>query len=301
MGSAAEFVDSHAHLDFPELAREEAALLARAWAAGLRHIVTIGLLRRAPPGAPPERDGAAAAIALAEREPRVWATVGIHPHDADLGLPWEGAADAPVTGAYRARWEARLEESLAHLDALSRHPRVVAVGEVGLDFHYDRSPRELQRVVLRRFVRLARERALPLVIHARAAEAEVAAILLEEGAADVGGVIHCYSGDEGLGEAALALGFSFGLTGILTFPRAAALRAQVARLPLERLLIETDCPYLAPLPHRGKRNEPAFVVEVARRLADLLGADLAEVAAATTANARRLFGIEHESDPGEAR
>ncbi len=284
MSQPMELFDSHAHLDFPKLAADRPAVLDRAWRAGVRQIVTIG----AGHGV----EGNFAAVALAAGEERIWASVGVHPHDAHLGVDCSGDPTAPVAAAVRSEWEAAAERALARLASLALHPRVVAIGEVGLDFHYDRSPRELQRELLRRFIDLAIGLRLPLILHAREAEAEVAAILRERGAERVGGVVHCFSGDETLERIGLELGFCFGMTGILTFPGARDLHAAARRLPLDRLLVETDSPYLAPVPHRGKRNEPAYVAEVARRLATLRDRPDAEVARQTSANARRLFGLD---------
>jgi TatD DNase family protein len=280
---ALQLIDSHAHLDFESFRSDLPAVLERAWRAGLDHVVTIG--------AGQGSEGAHAAIALAASEPRLSATAGVHPHDAGLGLEFGPDARAPITGPLRAAWEERAAVCLARFRAHARHPVVVAIGEVGLDYHYDHAPRELQRELFRRFVRLAREVELPLVIHVREAEAEAVAILQEEGAAEVGGVIHCFGGQPELGRAGLALGFYFGLTGILTFPAATTLCAAAAELPLERLVVETDSPYLAPVPHRGRRCEPAHVVETARALARLRGLSLERVAAATRENTRRLFGL----------
>ncbi len=293
MSDQLKLFDSHAHLDSHDLTRDIDGVLDRAWAAGLRHIVAIG--------AGNGTEGAFDAVALAAREPRIWATVGVHPHDADLGVDWESDPAGPVDPVVRRRWDVACEEALCRLGSLALHPRVVAVGEVGLDFHYDHSPRELQRELFRRFVRLAVELELPLVIHAREAEDEVASILAEEGASRVGGVIHCFSGHQGLARAGLDLGFSFGLTGVLTFKAASDLRRAAADMPLHRLLTETDSPYLAPVPYRGKRNEPAHVAEVARCLAQLKGIPVQEAARVTTENARRLFGIERRERAGRGR
>ena len=277
-------VDSHAHLDFHKFESDLDQVLERAWQAGLRQIVTIGAGRGV--------EGAHDAVALAASHPRLWATVGVHPHDADLGIEWQGDPTAEPEHQVRAAWEQACELALVRLQALALHPRVVAIGEVGLDFHYDHSPRVFQRELLSRFVRLAVELDLPLVIHAREAEDQVAQILVDEGAGRVGGVIHCFTGHEGLAKAGLDLGFSFGLTGVLTFPSAKQLQRVVGDLPLDRLLVETDCPYLAPVPYRGKRNEPAYVVEVVRKLAEIKGLDFDEAARATSDNARRLFRIQ---------
>jgi TatD DNase family protein len=194
-------------------------------------------------------------------------TAGIHPHEAKL-------AD-----------EAAYDE----LRGWAREGRILAIGECGLDFHYDYSPRPVQREVFRRQVRLAREVGKPLVIHTREADAETATLLEEEGAAEVGGAIHCFTGGEELARRALALGFSISFSGIVAFPRAETIQRVAAGVPRDRLLVETDAPFLAPPPHRGKRNEPAFVVEVARKVAELRGGTLEDVGAAAAANFQRLF------------
>ena len=174
-------------------------------------------------------------------------------------------------------------------EALRRDPAACAIGEIGLDYHYDLSPREVQREVFRAQIRLARDLSLPVVVHTREADADTIAILQDEGEGKVRGVFHCFAGDLDLASAALDLGFALSFAGIVTFPNATELRRVAAAVPTDRLLIETDCPYLSPVPKRGKRNEPAFVVETARRLGELRGDNLEQVAAATTANFRRLF------------
>ena len=166
----------------------------------------------------------------------------------------------------------------------------MAIGEIGLDFHYDHSPRPVQRDAFRRQVRLAREVGLPVIVHTREADQETAALLEDEGAAEVGGVIHCFTGGHELARRALALGFHISFSGIVAFPRADGIQAVAKEVPRDRLLVETDAPFLAPPPHRGKRNEPAFVVEVARKVAALRGTSLEDVATAVGANFARLFG-----------
>lgn len=284
MSAPPALIDSHAHLDFDRFDADRAAVLERAERAGVAEVITIGAGRGV--------EASCAAVDLAATDARVWASVGVHPHDADLGVAWEGDPAASPSDEVMARWEAACERALVRLRSLALHPKVVAVGEAGLDFHYDRSPRDLQRILFRRIVRLAVDLDLPLVIHAREAEDEVAAILDAQGARAVGGVIHCFTGHAGLAEAALKMGFRFGFTGIVTFPAAEAVHAAARDLPLDRLLVETDSPYLAPVPYRGKRNEPAYVVEVARRLAELRGLGFEELAAATVANTRALFDLD---------
>ena len=196
------------------------------------------------------------------------ATAGIHPHDA-------GRATA---------------DDLRHLETLCRDPACVAVGECGLDYHYDRSPREVQREVFAAQARLAKALGTPLVVHTREADLDTASILERE-LGPAGGVIHCFTGDWTAAQRYLALGLYVSLSGVLTFKAADALREAAARIPLDRLLVETDCPFLAPVPHRGKRNEPAFVRYTAARLAELRGIPVAEVEQATTANARRALHL----------
>jgi TatD DNase family protein len=254
-------VDTHCHLDpgyFPE---GHEAVIERAKAQGVNAFVTIGVGRDLEP--------ARSAVALAEARPDVWATVGVHPHDAS------SLDDA----------------GFAELEALARRPRVVAVGEIGLDYHYMRSPEELQKAVFRRFIALARAVKKPIVVHTREAPADTLAILEEEGARDVGGIIHCFSEDRPFAEKALALGFDLSFSGIVTFKTAQAVKDVAAWAPGDRILVETDSPYLAPVPFRGKKCEPAHVVYTARHVAALRGEDVADLAARTTANAVRRLGL----------
>lgn len=252
-------VDTHAHIASPPFQGDLDEVLQRAADAGVGAVVCVG----------DQIESSRDAIALADREPSVWATAGVHPHYAH---------EAPK------ELERLLKELLAH-------PRVVAVGEVGLDYHYDFSPREVQQEVYRRQIRVAVECRLPLVIHSREAEEDVIRILREENAHRVGGVLHCFWGDRESAEKALDMGFYLGVGGPVTFKSAEALRQVLAGVPVERLLIETDSPYLAPVPYRGKRNEPAYVVESARALAQLKGLSFEELADLTTQNARRLFRL----------
>jgi TatD DNase family protein len=287
-----ELIDSHAHLDFPQFDDDREMVIKRARDAGVLEIVCIGL------GTTAEEIGRS--VRLAASDERLWTTVGVHPHEARLGMECNGDPRAAVPGPVRSAWDQRRASLFRQLFNITLHPKVVAIGETGLDFHYDHSPREMQRELFRAFIRLAVSQRLPLVIHSRSASAEVAAILREEHAERVGGVIHCFDGNALLAETGLALGFYFGLTGVITFRNAAALRTAVKDLPLERLLVETDSPYLAAVPHRGRRNEPAYVVEVARALSEIKGISFSEVARITTDNARRLFGIDRreKADPG---
>lgn len=206
---------------------------------------------------------------LVDRYHNIWAAFGIHPHDAST---WQDGADT------------RLEHVLAH-------PRARAVGECGLDYHYDLSPRDQQREAFRAQIRLARRLGKPLVVHTREAEVDTLAIMTEEKAAQVGGVMHCFTGTRALALAAVELGFYVSFSGIVAFPKSGDLREVARAVPLDHTLAETDAPYLAPPPHRGKRNEPAFVVRVVETLAEIHGRPAQEVADVTSRNARRLFGI----------
>lgn len=254
-------VDSHCHLDYADSPEAQQAVLARGRAAGIACFVTVGVGRGT--------DGARDAIALAERERDVRATAGVHPHDA-----------AGCTA-----------ETLAAMGRMIAHERVVAVGEVGLDYHYDSSPRDVQREVFRRFIALARAAKKPLVIHTRSAPEDTLSILREEGAREVGGVIHCFSEDEAFARAAMDLDFDISLSGIVTFKKAEAVRAAAKVIPLDRLMIETDSPYLAPTPMRGKPNEPSYLAHTVRQLAELRGDDEDTVRARTTETAARRFGL----------
>ena len=211
-----------------------------------------------------------AAVALAHAHPNIFATIGVHPHEAkEIGEGWY--------------------ESFR---SLAQHPKVVAYGEIGLDYHYDHSPREIQRQRFREQIHLARELALPLVIHTREAQEDTVMILREEGAVNGGGVFHCFSGDMWLAKDALDLGFYLSFSGVLTFKNATMLRDIAKTVPLDRLMVETDCPYLAPVPYRGKRNEPAYVQYVAETLAEIRGNGSVEsVARATVENTKRVFRI----------
>ncbi|HEY7662469.1 MAG TPA: TatD family hydrolase [Xanthobacteraceae bacterium] len=251
-------VDSHCHLDFPELSGELDAVVARARAAEIGRIVTIStrVARHAE------------VLAIAERFPDVFCSVGTHPHYAD-------------------------EERGLGVDALierTRHPKVVAIGEAGLDYHYHHGSREAQEQGLRNHIAAARTTGLPLVIHSREADAEMARMLEEETAKGAfPAVLHCFTGGPELAQRAIALGLFISFTGILTFKRSDELRAIAQSLPADRILVETDAPYLAPGRHRGKRNEPAFLVETARVLAETRGVSPEEMARQTSENFFRLF------------
>ncbi|HEV2302864.1 MAG TPA: TatD family hydrolase [Stellaceae bacterium] len=248
-------VDSHCHLDFKDFGEDRDSVIERASAAGVGAILAIST----------RLDEFPQVRALAEAYDGIWCSVGAHPHEA----------------ADHAALEPRA------LSELAAGPKVVAIGETGLDFHYDLSPREVQQRVFRTHIAASRETGLPLVVHSREADRETARILAEERPPP--GVLHSFTGGRGLAEGALSLGFYISLSGIVTFKNADALRAIVRDLPLDRLLVETDSPYLAPVPYRGKRNEPAFVAATAAFVAALKGLDPRDFAAATTANFFRLF------------
>jgi TatD DNase family protein len=252
--------DTHAHLHFPDFTGDLDAVLERARAAGVRGIVTIGT----------DRETNRAVTALAKRAPDVWATVGIHPHDAG-----EAA-------------EADFEE----MERLAREePKVVGFGEMGLDFFRDLSPREAQDKVFRRQIDIARRARKPIVVHCRDAHAETLAVLGEERAGETGGVMHCFSGDVAIARRCLDLGLYISLAGPVTYKNARSLPDVARFVPGDRLVVETDCPYLPPTPHRGKRNEPAYVALTAACIAELRGADPEALGDALTANAAKLFGI----------
>jgi len=253
-----KLIDSHCHLDFPDFADEIEAVVARAQTAGVERMVTIST--RVAQGAK--------LAAIAERFDPVYFTIGTHPHHA-------GEEPETDVGAVRA---------------FAAHPKCVGIGEAGLDHHYNYAPPDVAKKVFRAQIALARELDLPLVIHAREADDDVAAILAEEmGKGLFNAVLHCFTSSRALAAAGLALGCYISFSGVLTFKNSERLRALARDVPLDRLLVETDAPFLAPVPHRGRRNEPAFVVETARVLAGLKQVDEAELAGVTRANALRLF------------
>jgi TatD DNase family protein len=254
------FVDSHAHLDSVDFDRDRPAVIERAQAAGVTRVLAIG--SGTGPGT------LDCAIKLAETFAVLDASIGIHPHEAALAT----------------------EGDFRFLTELAEHSEVIAWGEIGLDFHYDHSPRDVQREVFARQLKLAAERRLPVIIHTREAEEETLKVLQEHwGQPEIGGILHCYSGSLELAHAGLEMGFMVSFSGMLTFPKAENVRDVARRVPMERLLIETDAPFLAPVPHRGKRNEPAFVVETAKVMAQLKETSIEVIARQTTENYRRLF------------
>jgi TatD DNase family protein len=257
-----ELIDSHAHLDFPQFDEDRAAVIERARQAGVAALLAIGT------GPGPEKLDAA--LPLAEQHDWIWATIGIHPHEA-----------AQVTDA-----------RLATLETLAKHPRVIAWGEIGLDYHYDFSPREVQHVVFRRQLALARQEKLPVVIHCREAWTDCLAILEQDWrSSGLGGILHCFTGTLEEARQGIEMGFMVSFAGNATYPKAQNLRDVARELPLDSLLIETDSPYLAPQPHRGRRNEPAYVAEVARTLGSVRNLPAEDMAASTAANFRRFFGL----------
>lgn len=258
-------MDAHCHLEKATYGDELPTVIHRARAAGLSHLIAVAASRGV--------EGVREVIGLVETYHFIYAALGVHPHDAAKVSP----AD---------------EQAVAEL--LS-HPKVVAVGEIGLDYHYDFSPRDVQEQVFRRMLALAREHRLPIMLHVREAHAEVVRLLDEEGVSARGGVVHCFTGGPNEADAYLNRGLHLSIPGVITFKNAEPLREAVRTVPLERLLVETDSPYLAPIPYRGKRNEPAYIVETVKALATLRGLDPAHIGALTRANTLRLFGIAESS------
>ncbi len=252
-------VDSHCHLDDSQFDSDRRAVIDRALAAGVELMLAVG-----SGDGPPDLE---AGIRLAGEHPQIYATIGVHPH----------TASKVTAGTYR-----RLGELLAH-------PKVLAVGEIGLDYHYDFSPREVQRAVFVEQMRLARDARKPIIIHTREAWEDTLLLLREHWAsAGLGGIMHCFSGGPEEARECLEMGLHLSFAGVVTFPKAVRVQEAARIVPLDRLLVETDAPYLAPVPMRGKRNEPAFVIHTARKLAELRGTAFEELASATTANFRRL-------------
>jgi TatD DNase family protein len=251
-------IDTHCHLDFPDFLSEQDAVMERARGAGLKRIITIST----------RTEAFASVSQLTERYEEVFCTVGTHPHNAH--------EEADV--------------SQERLVTLARHPKCVGIGEAGLDYHYDKAPRDMAAKVFRTHIAAARQTGLPIVIHARDADADIAAILRDEmGKGPFSGLLHCFTGSPMLAEAGLLLGLYISFSGVLTFKNSEPLREIARSVPMDRVLVETDAPFLAPVPYRGKRNEPAFVVETAQMLADVKGVSPQIIAAETSANALRLF------------
>ena len=255
-------VDSHCHLDDKQFGGDVEALIERALAAGVTEFLTIGTA-----DGPPVLD---VAIRLAERYPNVWATVGVHPHDA-------------------AKAEARTFDELR---VLARHPKVVGIGEIGLDYHYNFSPREVQHDVFVEQMRIAQEVGKPAIIHTREAWEDTVAILRGPG------ILHCFTGTAEQAHVGVELGFHVAFGGVLTFPKSETVREAARIVPEDRLLVETDCPYLAPVPFRGKRNEPAYLTHTVTKLADVRGVSAEQIAASTTRNFHELFGLQARKTNG---
>jgi TatD DNase family protein len=256
-----KLIDSHCHLDSEQFSADRQAVIERAVEAGVERMLTIG-----SGDGPPDME---AAIRLADRYPMLYASIGVHPHDASKA----------TAETYR---------TFAHL---AEHPKVVGVGEIGLDYHYDHSPREVQRDVFAEQMRIASDARKPVIIHSREAWPDTMALLRRHWNPAYGGVIHCFT--EGPEEAreALDLGFHISFSGVVTFAKATGVQEAARMVPSERLLVETDAPFLAPAPHRGKRNEPAYVVQTAGKVAELRGAAAEDIAAITVANFERLFVV----------
>lgn len=258
------FVDSHAHIDGPEFDADREEIIERAHAAGVSAILNVGT-------GDPHSGAFERAIELGKSHQTVYTAIGTHPHDARL-------------------YNDEAEENTRSL--IQSGERVVAWGEIGLDFHYDNSPRDVQIAVFKRQLHAARDLNLPVIIHTREAETETIDILKTDyDGADRRGIFHCFSGSEALAQRAIDLGFMISFSGIVTFKKAEELRHIARGVPLDRLLIETDCPYLTPVPHRGKRNEPAYVVEVARGIAGVHGREIEELGQITTENFMRFFNL----------
>jgi TatD DNase family protein len=248
-------IDSHCHLDNPQFDPDRDAVIDRALAAGVERMLVIGTGE-----GPPDLE---AGIRLADRYPSIYATVGVHPHEASKA----------TSDTYKG------------LRELLQHPKVVALGEIGLDYHYDHSPRDIQKAVFVAQMGVAEDGRKPIVIHTREAWEDTLALLEEHWKpTGLGGIMHCFSGGPAEAQRCLDLGFHLSFGGIVTFPKSAGIQEAARMAPADRILIETDAPYLAPVPHRGKRNEPAFVAETARKLADLRGVTPEEIARITSVN-----------------
>ena len=259
-------IDSHAHLDTPAFDADRDEVIARARAAGVELFLEIA-------GSDVAKGSLDTGIALAEQHEFIYAAVGLHPHEASL-------------------YDDDLEQKFLQL---TQHPKVIGWGEIGLDYYYDHSPRDVQQSVFRRQLELALQIRMPVIIHTRDAEDDTIQLLREawfaSGGGAVGGIIHCFTGTQKLADAALELGFMISFSGVVTFKKADELRAIATSVPLDKLLVETDCPYLAPVPYRGKRNEPAYVKETATFLAALRGISFEEIARLTSENFKRLFQL----------
>ena len=252
--------DTHVHLNDQQFAEDLEETISRAKEAGVEWMTIVGF----------DRPTITKALEVADRYPFIYASIGWHPVDAiDMQ-----------------------EEDLVWLEEMAAHPKVVALGEMGLDYHWDKSPKDVQKTVFRKQIGLAKKLKLPIIIHNREATQDIIQILREENAWQVGGIMHCFSGSAETAQECLEMNFYISLGGPVTFKNAKKPKEVAMQVPLERLLIETDCPYLAPHPYRGKRNEPAYVKLVAEHIAELKNLSFEEVAKATTENAKKLFGIE---------
>lgn len=260
-------VDTHAHLDGERFHDDLDDVIQRANDAGVKTIITVGC----------DINSSQASIDLAQRYPNVYATVGVHPHNG-----------AEITS-----------ESLKQLEQLAQHEKVVAIGEIGLDYYRNRCPHDQQQYAFRQQIQLAQRYKLPIVVHDREAHTDVMQILTEENAEAYGGVLHCFSGDLAMAEQCIAMGFYLSFTGTITYPKNDEIREIIRHIHTEHILVETDCPYLAPQQWRGKRNEPAYVVKTAETIAEIKGLSLADVARITSLNAQRLFGVGKNDQAGK--
>jgi len=270
LSNQSKLIDTHAHLDDPKFDNDRGDVIKRAIDAGIEYIITVGTWH--PPQA--EEKGLEHVTELAGEYDLIYTALGVHPHDAK---------DAN-------------DDAFDEIKKLSTHPKVIAIGETGLDYHYEHTPKDIQKSVFRKHIQIARELNLPLTIHTREAHNDTIEILVEEGVGDIGGVLHCFSGSYEMAKKCLDMGLYLSFTGVVTFPKATNIHEIVKKIPMERMLVETDCPYLAPEPYRGKRNEPAFIMETAKRIAEIKGVSFDDVARITTLNAKELFGIEKEKE-----
>jgi TatD DNase family protein len=252
-------IDSHAHIDMSEFNNDLDEVIKRADEQGVKAIIDVGI----------DEASSKAAVALAEKYEQVYAAVGIHPHDA----------------------ESATETTFKVLESLAYHPKVVAIGEMGLDYYRNLSPRLVQQKVFRQQIELAKKFRKPIIVHDRDAHADTMKILKEQRAVEVGGVLHCFSGSWEMAKECLKMGFYISFAGPVTFSNARKLHEVAKKVPLDRILVETDCPFLTPVPFRGKRNEPSYVVKTAEKIAQLKGISFEELAKHTTENAMRLFNL----------
>lgn len=263
-----KLIDTHAHLDDPRFNKDRDDVIARAKGGGLKYIINIGCWNG---------EGFSSVLDMVDRYPLLYASLGVHPHDAK---------------------EANVD-TFTSIKELAQHPKVIAIGETGLDYHYDHSTKDVQRDVFMRHIHLARQLNLPLIIHSREAQKDTMDILKEEGAQTIGGVFHCFSGSYKMAKECLDRGFYLSFTGVVTFQNARNVLEVVKNVPIERIMVETDCPYLSPEPYRGKRNEPTYLVEVVRKVAEIKGLSFEDVARVTTLNALELFGLDGREGEGK--